>query len=255
MCLIAWNWQPGSATPLLLLANRDEWYARPTAPLNHWPEAPVLAGRDEQAGGTWLGVGAGGRLAALTNYRSAAPPRADAPSRGALVANFLHSPLRAQAYLEALQSHADTYNPFNLLVFDGQTLLGLESRGARIITLQPGIGAVSNADFHTPWPKLRLLTAGLAASMARGETDDEHLWPLLQSRALATDAELPHTGVPLALERALSAAFIATPGYGTRACSVVRVGAHREVRFSEQRFGAHGYLGQSTATLGDAESA
>lgn len=253
MCLIAWNWQPGSATPLLLLGNRDELYARPTAPLNLWPEHPVLAGRDIQAGGTWLGVGAGGRVAALTNYRSAAPPRADAPSRGALVTHFLQSSLHAQAYLEALQTHANAYNPFNLLVFDGQTLLGLESRGARVVTLPPGIGAVSNADFHTPWPKLRQLTAGLTACMARGETEDEHLWPLLQSRTLAADAELPHTGVPLALERALSATFIAAPGYGTRACSVVRVGARREVRFSEQRFGAQGYLGHSTMTL-DAKS-
>jgi len=242
MCLIAWNWQPGSATPLLLIANRDEFYARPAEPLHHWPDAPILAGRDVQAGGTWLGVGPGGRLAALTNYRSAVPARADTPSRGELVAGFLQSPLSAQAYLQALQPEASAYNPFNLLVFDGKTLLGLESRGARIVTLPPGIGAVSNADFHTPWPKLQQLSAGLAACDARGETEDEHLWPLLQSHALAADDTLPHTGVPLALERALSAVFIATPNYGTRACSVVRVGAN-SVQFDEQRFGAEGALG------------
>ncbi|MDR7307563.1 NRDE family protein [Rhodoferax saidenbachensis] len=247
MCLIAWNWQPGSATPLLLLGNRDEFYARPAEPLHHWPDAPILAGRDLQAGGTWLGVGPGGRVAALTNYRSATPVRADAPSRGALVADFLQSPLSAQAYLQALQPEASTYNPFNLLVFDGQTLLGLESRGARIVALQPGLGAVSNADFLTPWPKLRQLTARLAACVTRGDTSDEHLWPLLQSRALAADAELPHTGVPLELERALSAVFIATPGYGTRACSVVRVNADK-THFSEQRFGANGAAGHSSLT-------
>ena len=241
MCLIAWNWQPGSATPLLLLANRDEFYARPAEPLHHWPDAPILAGRDVQAGGTWLGVGPGGRLAALTNYRSAVPARTDAPSRGELVAGFLQSPLSAQAYLQGLQSEASTYNPFNLLVFDGQTLLGLESRGAHIVAMQPGIGAVSNADFHTPWPKLRQLSSGLAACVARGETEDEHLWPLLQSHTLAADDGLPHTGVPLELERALSAVFIATPTYGTRACSVVRVETHN-VQFGEQRFGAEGAL-------------
>lgn len=245
MCLIAWNWQPGSATPLLLIANRDEFYARPAEALHHWPDAPILAGRDVQAGGTWLGVGPGGRLAALTNYRSAVPPRLDAPSRGQLVTNFLQSPLGATAYLQTLQPHASTYNPFNLLVFDGHSLLGLESRGAHIVKLQPGIGAVSNADFHTPWPKLRKLSSSLAVCVARGETDDEHLWTLLQSRVLAPNAELPHTGVPLDLERALSAVFIATPGYGTRACSVVRVTTD-ETRFSEQRFDANGITGHSS---------
>lgn len=253
MCLIAWNWQPGSATPLLLLGNRDELYDRPTEPLHHWPDAPILAGRDRQAGGTWLGVGPGGRVAALTNYRSVLPARADSPSRGELVADFLQSPLNATTYLQALQPHVSTYNPFNLLVFDGHTLLGLESRGARIVPLSPGIGAVSNADFHTPWPKLQQLRAGLTTCVARGETQDEHLWPLLQSRTLAEDAELPHTGVPLALERALSAVFIATPHYGTRACSVVRVTSDR-IHVSEQAFDAHGTTGHRQLDLGLADT-
>ena len=248
MCLIAWNWQPGSATPLLLMANRDEFYARPAEPLHHWPDAPILAGRDVQAGGTWLGVGPNGRLAALTNYRSAVSARTDAPSRGELVAGFLQSPLSAQAYLQALQPEASAYNPFNLLVFDGQTLLGLESRDARIVTLQPGISAVSNADFHTPWPKLCQLSSGLAACVAHGKTEDEHLWPLLQSRVLAADDVLPHTGMPLELERALSAVFIATPTYGTRACSVVRVGSN-SVQFGEQRYGAEGALERTSLFL------
>jgi uncharacterized protein with NRDE domain len=252
MCLIAWNWQPGSATPLLLLGNRDEFYARPTEPLHHWTDAPILAGRNVQAGGTWLGVApteAGSvRLAALTNYRSAVPASHVAPSRGELVAHFLQSRLSSKSYLQTLQPRASTYNAFNLLVFDGQTLLGLESRGARIVTLQPGIGAVSNADFHTPWPKLRQLTAGLAASVANGKTMDEDLWPLLHSRTAAAETELPNTGVPHALERALSTVFIATPGYGTRACSIVRVGTNA-VQFSEQRFGPEGLLGTASLEL------
>jgi uncharacterized protein with NRDE domain len=252
MCLIAWNWQPCSATPLLLVGNRDEFYARPTEPLHHWPDTPIHAGRDIQAGGTWLGVAntkAGGvRLAALTNYRSAVPARQDAPSRGALVANFLYSTVHAEAYLETLRPLASTYNPFNLLVFDGHTLLGLESRDARIVALQPGIGAVSNADFHTPWPKLRQLTTRLAANIERGETADEDLWPMLQSRTAATDSDLPHTGVPLALERALSPVFIATAGYGTRASSIVRV-EKNIVEFQERRFGADGAMGQTKLIL------
>lgn len=248
MCLVAWNWQPGSATPLVLLGNRDEFYARPAQALHHWPETAILAGRDLQAGGTWLGVshhqGGNVRLAALTNYRSSAPARTDAPSRGDLVTGFLHSERDAATYLLTLQEHARAYNPFNLLVYDGQTLLGLESRGANIVTLQPGIGAVSNADFNTPWPKLSQLTAELATHWNCDQTDDAQLWPLLQTRVVAKDAQLPHTGMPLELERALSSAFIATPSYGTRACSVVRIDK-QGVRFSEQRFDAEGYSGST----------
>jgi uncharacterized protein with NRDE domain len=260
MCLIAWNWQPGSPTPLLLLGNRDEFYARPAEPLHHWPDAPILAGRDVQAGGTWLGVahtklgpqtsttGSQVRLAALTNYRSTAPARQDAPSRGELVPDFLQSDLSVEAYLQMLKPLASTYNPFNLLVFDGEVLLGFESRGARVVPLQPGIGAVSNADFNTPWPKLRQLTSRLESSVVGGQTANDQLWPLLQSAVPAPDIELPHTGIPLALERALSPVFIATPRYGTRACSVVRIGAG-EVRFSEQQFGAEGILKQTSLAL------
>lgn len=252
MCLIAWNWQPDSAMPLLLIGNRDEFYARPAEALHHWPDAPILAGRDTQAGGTWLGVSrsaqGGLRLAALTNYRSTVPPHADAPSRGALVADFLNSSQSGSAYLEALQAHAESYNPFNLLVYDGTSLLGLESRGARIVTLPPGIGAVSNADLNTPWPKLRQFTAGLADCVTRGQTDDASLLALLQSRTLAADADLPHTGVPLSLERGLSAAFVAMPGYGTRACSVVRAELQK-VQMSEWRFGAEGSLGATSLSL------
>ena len=245
MCLIAWSWQPESATPLLLLSNRDEFYQRPAEALHHWPDAPILAGRDIQAGGTWLGVSHHGRLAALTNYRSAVPVRQDAPSRGELVTDFLNSPLDAANFLQALQKHAGTYNPFNLLVYDGHTLLGLESREANIVHLRPGMGGVSNADFNTPWPKLRQLTTGLASLLDHETTDDAPLWALLQTRTVAKDAQLPKTGVPLELERALSAAFIATPSYGTRACSVVRMGKDG-VRFSEQRFGVDGPLGNTT---------
>ena len=190
----------------------------------------------------------GMRLAALTNYRSASPPRSDAPSRGDLVANFLRSPLSAETYLQGLQAQASTYNSFNLLVFDGQTLLGLESRGAHIVHMEPGLGAVSNADFHTPWPKLQQLRKGLEAQLERGDTEDGQLMPLLQSRTLAADAELPKTGIPLELERALSAVFIATPHYGTQASSMVRLGA-QGVEFSEWRFGAEGPLGRNRLAL------
>jgi uncharacterized protein with NRDE domain len=239
VCLIAWNWQPASNTPLLLIANRDEFYARPTATLNWWQDAPILAGRDLQAGGTWLGISRTGRLAALTNHRDPGNVRSDAPSRGELVSAFLQTDASAENYLNTLAERAADYNPFNLLVFDGISLMGLESRHAKVMALQTGIGAVSNADFLTPWPKLSRLSGSLQTLLAQAHPGDAELLALLHNPTLAADTDLPVTGIPLALERALSAAFVALPDYGTRACSVVRVEANG-ITFLEQSFDANG---------------
>lgn len=248
MCLIAWNWQPDRATPLLLLANRDEFYARPALPLHWWGPTPsgaeVLAGKDLQGGGTWLGVNRSGRLAALTNYRSTEPQRADAPSRGELVAAFLHGDQDAPTYLEQLAQRCGDYNPFNLLVFDGHQLMGLESRNARVLRKPAGVGAVSNADFQTPWPKLTRLKSRLQQLEDRAQTDINSLLPLLHDRSIAPDAALPHTGVPLELERVLSATFVATPHYGTRACSMVAI-HQTQVEFFEQSHGSQGLIAEN----------
>jgi uncharacterized protein with NRDE domain len=248
MCLIAWNWQPHSATPLLLLSNRDEFYARSAEPLHWWNQnsggSGVLAGKDLQAGGTWLGISRDGRLAALTNYRTTVPARTDTPSRGELVADFLNSQSSAEAYLRPLAEHCDDYNPFNLLVFDGRQLMGLESRSARVLNILPGIGAVSNASFNTPWPNLTRLRKGLESQVALGHSDAACLLPLLHDRSVARDEDLPQTGVPLPLERMLSATFITSAEYGTRACSVVAIHT-THIDFTEQSYGAHGLLGTS----------
>ena len=257
MCLIAWNWQPASATPLLLVANRDEFYARPAQALQWWDGGQILAGKDLQAGGTWLGVTRTGRLAALTNYRdfssaaNAAGQRVDALSRGELVTEFLNSDLPAFEFLQRLASRAEHYNPFNLLVFDSAQLAGLQSRGAQIVAMQPGVGAVSNADFHSPWPKLTWLTSALethvssncashatADGVAEG-VDIEALFSILKNDVIAPDDALPQTGLPLARERALSAAFIVSADYGTRACSVVKI-ARTQAQFAERTFDAAG---------------
>jgi uncharacterized protein with NRDE domain len=246
MCLIAWNWQPHSATPLLLLSNRDEFYARSADPLQWWSESgfgsDILAGQDLQAGGTWLGVSRSGRLAAITNYRTTEPVRTDTRSRGELVAQFLNSQASADEFLRPLAEHCCNYNPFNLLVFDGQQLMGLESLSARVLHLPPGIGAVSNARFNTPWPKLTRLAKELGSQVAKGHSDAARLLPLLLDRNVASDPDLPLTGVPLPLERMLSATFIASPEYGTRACSMVAIHT-THVDFTEQSYGAHGALG------------
>ena len=239
MCLIAWNWQPHSDQPLLLIANRDEYFSRPALALHWWEQTPVLAGKDLQAGGTWLGVSRNGRLAALTNFRAAVRDAEVRPSRGALVADFLQGKMDAGSYLEAIARKAADYNPFNLLVFDGKQLLGLESRHAHIVHIQPGISAVSNADFDTPWPKLVGLKQGLSQHLQQRRLAVPELLPLLQDATLATDAELPHTGVPLEWERRLSAIKVLSPEYGTRASSIVALG-RTGLQFFEQSYDAHG---------------
>ncbi len=244
MCLIAWNWQPGSATPLLLLANRDEFYQREAAPLHWWEGGQVLAGRDLQAGGTWLGVNRSGQLAALTNYRLPAKDLTTRPSRGALLTDFLFGQRNAAEYLDSLLQRAGDYNPFNLLVFDGKQLMGLESRHRRVLTLLPGIGGVSNADFDTPWPKLLKLKKGLQTQILGARTAVPELLPLLQDRVRVCAAELPQTGVSLELESALSAAFVNTDHYGTRACSIVALHQKKSC-FFEQSHGEHGMLSQT----------
>ncbi len=242
MCLIAWNWEPESHTPLLLVANRDEFYARPAKPLHWWDGGQVLAGRDMQGGGTWLGVGRSGRIAALTNYRLPVNDPRIKPTRGALVTDFLQGDLDATSYLAMLVARADDYNPFNLLVCDGQRLMGLESRSKQVISMAAGLGAVSNADFHTPWPKVTRLKSGLQAQLQARRTEMMDLLPLLRDTTLAIDDELPQTGVSLELERMLSATFVTSEHYGTRACSVITL-QRKKLMFIEESHGPRGMLG------------
>ena len=241
MCLIAWNWQPANQS-LLLLANRDEFYARPALPLHWWADGTVLAGRDLQGGGTWLGLGGSGRLAALTNYRLPEVAPGDKPSRGHLVADFLRGDLDAASYLASVHSRAANYQPFNLLVFDGRQFMGLQSRQGMPFHVPEGIGGVSNADFNTPWPKLQKLKARLQQGGPMTPDATQAWLTMLQDRTPAADADLPRTGVSLELERLLSSCWIQSTAYGTRASSVVLLQA-QQASFFEQRYGAQGALG------------
>ncbi|NWJ40576.1 MAG: NRDE family protein [Geothrix sp.] len=240
MCVIAFHWRPEGPLPLLVAGNRDEFYARPTAPMAWWEGRRILAGRDLQAGGTWLGVGPGGRFAALTNHRDPSKTRPDRATRGLLPVWFLEVGHTAGAFLEELRPVAGRYNPFNLLVYDGRDLLGFESRQDRVVSFTPGIHAISNGDFDEPWPKVERLKAGLLD----GEGDDEALLTLLQEAEPFPDERLPSTGVALEWERALSPAFIRTPTYGTRASTLLRLG-REAVSVLEQRFSPEGPEGRS----------
>ena len=171
MCLIVFAWRPGHARPLIVAANRDEFYARPTLALAPWDEAPgVHAGRDLEAGGSWLGVGPNGRFAALTNIRDPGQPPG-ARSRGELVAGYLRGELSVEAYLEKVASEAQHYSGFNLLVGDGQRLGYLRGADAVPKLLGAGVYGLSNAALDTPWPKLLKAREGLREQLDAPEPE------------------------------------------------------------------------------------
>jgi uncharacterized protein with NRDE domain len=235
MCLILLAHEAHPRYRLVVAANRDEAYARPTVPAAWWADAPgVLAGRDLLGGGTLLGVTRGGRFAAVTNFRESAPPPPDAPSRGHLVGGFLRGAEAPDAYLRALAARAGEYAGFNLLVGDGGELRYFGNRGGEARAVDPGIHGLSNALLDTPWHKVDRGRDGLAAALLRDQVDPEALFRVLWDAEPAPDEHLPDTGVGLERERVLSSPFIRSPEYGTRASTVLLVGRDGRVRFVER---------------------
>ncbi|WP_061240142.1 NRDE family protein [Ectopseudomonas composti] len=237
MCLIVFAWQPEQATVLRLAANRDEFYARPSAALGQWPDAPdVFAGRDLQAGGTWLGVTGQGRFAALTNIRD--PRQKAAPrSRGALTADYLLGQESPAAYLDRVMRDAAEHAGFNLLVGDRQQLWHFNSQEGRPRQLESGVYGMSNANLDTPWPKLLRAREALSDRL---DGKDEELLALLSDHSQPADHLLPDTGVGLATERLLSSVFIASEAYGTRASTVLNLGRDGGWSITERSFGPQG---------------
>ncbi|SDS75927.1 Uncharacterized conserved protein, contains NRDE domain [Halopseudomonas litoralis] len=238
MCLIAFAWQL-SGQPLVLLGNRDEFHPRPTREASFWtgeghPE--LLAGKDLQAGGTWLGVTRSGRFAALTNIRS--PGARPGPrSRGKLVLDYLTGDMSPEDYMRSLTDDIDGYAGFNLLAGTAQQLWHLNSEERQAQALQPGIYGLSNASLNSPWPKLQTLCHGLEANLS---ADQETLLSLLKDSNEYPDAQLPNSGVNLEWERRLSATFILGEDYGTRASSLLTINAEQRISFREQSFGPQG---------------
>jgi len=241
MCLLAFDWQPHTLTPLRLIGNRDEFHDRPTQALHAWKDAPIIGGRDLQAGGSWLAVNRyTSRVATLTNVRDPClitPP--GAPSRGELIRQALVCP-NPEDWLEQLRHNAQHYAGFNLLVATPHTLWHMH-RGREKTTLgrvAEGIHVLSNADLNTPWPKALKLQAAMHADR---QTPSTH-WPQAALSAIQQSQEappeaLPDTGIEPALEKKLSAAFIVGEGYGTRATTWLTCYQDGSTSITEQSFG------------------
>ncbi|MBN1380878.1 MAG: NRDE family protein [Deltaproteobacteria bacterium] len=237
MCLIVFSYRMHPKYPLVLAANRDEYYERPTAPIAFWDDAPhLLAGRDLREGGTWLGVTKKGRIAALTNYRNPPELKKGAPSRGLLVSSYLCSQEEPLAYLLKLNAEADQYNGFSMIVGDLNHLYYASNWGCTI-ELMPGLYGLSNRLLDTPWPKVEKGKAALSAILEAA--DDPHpddIFQFLSDRTESDDADLPDTGIDRDWERILSAIFITSPNYGTRSSTVIMIDKNNSLTFIEKSF-------------------
>ncbi|MDX2219141.1 MAG: NRDE family protein [Burkholderiales bacterium] len=259
MCLIVFAWQPDAAHSLVVAANRDEWRERPTARLHWWDHEParsdseysqplhcdyspgqartgILAGRDLKDGGTWMGVTASGRFAALTNFRDPRNVKPGAPSRGALVRAFLEGNVSPCEYLQSLAERMADFNGFNLLVGDRDELWWVSNRGGAPMAVTPGVHGLSNGLLDEQWPKVARAKERLTDALEHDSGDDA-LWALLADDAAAPDDELPDTGVGLDWERRLSPALIRGDHYGTRSSALLRVFADGRLRLSERTCG------------------
>jgi uncharacterized protein with NRDE domain len=240
MCLILLAHRAHPDYPLVFAANRDEFYDRPTAPAAFWQDAPhVLAGRDLTAGGSWMGVTRSGRWAALTNFRDPPAARPGRPSRGALVADFLRGEATPEDYIAAVAADAERYDGFNLLVGDLTRAVYFGNRmpdNAAPRRLEPGLYGLSNHLLDTPWPKVARGRRMLGQLMDAGAPTPEALLEILYDTEIAPANALPQTGVGADWERVLSASFIATPTYGTRASTALIIDHTLTATFVERSF-------------------
>lgn len=231
----------------MVAANRDEDFSRPASAAAFWTDDPdIVAGRDLSAGGTWLGATRSGRFAAITNFRNPADRMTDAPSRGALVADFLRGRQMPAEYLARLQETAQRYNGFSLLVGDGNELWCFSNRGMAPRSVEPGVHGLSNHLLDTPWPKVRKGVEALEASV-RANAPVEQYFALLEDTQTAAEDQLPDTGVGPERERWLSSIRLSGGPYGTRCSTVFIAGRDGNAQFHERTWAVDGHAQSTTS--------
>ncbi|PKR81449.1 hypothetical protein CW751_05185 [Brumimicrobium salinarum] len=239
MCLIAFAYKISPEYPLILIANRDEFYERPTQKAHFWKtdhETKILAGKDLKGGGTWLGVNDNQKWAAVTNYRDLENIKNDAPTRGDLIPSFLNSSKSGENFLLDLKGNADQYNGFNLLVGDENGIYHYSNVSDVVSELEPGIHGVSNALLNTPWPKLNFAREALSKEIKESDFSEEALFQILKDTGKAQKDQLPETGLSKTLEKELSSVFIDTDGYGTRCSTLLLKDKVGDMKFVERTY-------------------
>lgn len=239
MCTIVIGFQQHPEYPLIVAANRDEFYDRPTEKASFWKEHPqLLAGRDLQSGGTWLGVNKSGRFSALTNYRNMQSIRQNAPSRGHLVLSTLLQPNQDQSTnnLKEIASKAFNYNGFNLVTGTIHQLHYYSNIENQIRLLKPGIYVLSNELLNSPWPKAERARQRFTELITQNQIDDPSLFSMMADKETFPLEKLPKTGLSEEMEVRLSSTFIHSDGYGTRNTTILKTSQSGQIHFAEQLY-------------------
>lgn len=246
MCLIVFALECHPKYRLVLAANRDEYFARPTLPAGYWPDNPsILAGRDLQSGGTWMGVTTTGRLAAVTNFRDPKWYVQNPLSRGVLVADYLNGHMPPAEFLEYLKRSGHHYGGFNLLFGDPFGMFYYSNRSDAESVVSPGVHGLSNHLLDTPWPKVISAKEKLESLLGRDTEESEEYFAILADGTPFPDDTLPDTGVGIERERILSSIFVNSRTYGTRFSTLIFIDRAGRMRFMERR---HGPQHSSSAT-------
>jgi len=235
MCLIFLSVHHHPIYKLIVAGNRDEFYNRKTAVASFWQDhSDILGGRDLEAGGTWLGMNRSGKISMLTNYRDPQNINPQAPSRGNLVLDYLREPVEAELYLTQIAQNGKTYNGFNLITGTADELWYYSNYAKGVEKIKPGFYGISNHLLETPWPKVKRGKAKLKPVLSQPTIDPEQLFEILYDEQQASDEHLPHTGLSIERERALSSMFIKTENYGSRCSTVILIDRNNRVYFSER---------------------
>ncbi|MHB1418601.1 MAG: NRDE family protein [Bacillota bacterium] len=242
MCLIIFAYNCHPEYSLIVAGNRDEFYDRPTEKASFWPEEPyILAGKDLEQSGTWMGITQHGRFAAITNYRDPASVRDNVLSRGLIISGYLSTKEEPPKYLEVLDKSRNNYNGFNVLLMEKGDMWYYSNHGGVAEKVKPGIHGLSNHLLDTPWPKVDKGKKAMQKIIQNGSEDmATKLLDFLSDRQPAKDEELPDTGVPYDWEKLLSSPFICSPTYGTRSSTVLLVGRYGSIKFYERSYGSDG---------------
>lgn len=242
MCLILFAINEHQKYPLIIAANRDEYFNRAALYAHTWKDRPdIIAGRDQTAGGTWLGITKKGRFAAITNYRNPQSFRPNAPSRGALTSNYLTGDMTLTDYIDDIQSGNSAYNGYNLLLSETPgTITYYSNISSSITTLRSGIHGLSNHLLDTSWPKVKRGVQAFGEILQKETIQTDQLFQIMRNRRQAPYDQLPFTGIDTELERQLSSIFINIPGYGTRCTTILLIDRDNHVTFKERSFNEQG---------------
>ncbi len=234
MCIIVLAYNHHQDYKLILAANRDEFYERPSLQAHYWKDEPILAGKDLKEGGTWCGINKNGRIAAITNYRDLKSIKKDAVSRGKIVTDYLLGYSSPELYSKGLKDSSKQFNGYSLIFGNREDLYFFSNRSKDAIKLEPGIHGLSNHLLNTPWFNVKRAKELLKNAVDKGNNLINDLLKLLSDKTLSPDDELPETGLKKEIEKSISSIFVETPEYGTRASTVILIDKNDKVIFAEK---------------------